>query len=114
MVGEIISAIVVGIIAGYLARLLVPGKQDIGFVMTVLIGVGGAVVGYFIFAELLGIGDDDAFDLGGIVGAVIGAVILLLIYVKLIAPRTEPTAATAGAPAPGRDRPRRGGRRRRE
>jgi uncharacterized membrane protein YeaQ/YmgE (transglycosylase-associated protein family) len=99
VVGEIISAIVLGIIAGYLARLLVPGRQDIGFIMTVLLGVGGALVGYFLFAELLGIGDDDKFDLGGLLGAVIGAVILLLIYVKLIAPRTEPAAAAAGPAA---------------
>ena len=102
MVGEIISAIVLGIIAGYLARLLVPGKQDIGFIMTVVLGVGGALVGYFLFAELLGIGDDDKFDLGGLLGAVIGAIILLLIYVKLIAPRTEPAAA---AIEPGADDP---------
>jgi uncharacterized membrane protein YeaQ/YmgE (transglycosylase-associated protein family) len=95
-VGEIIGAIVLGIIAGYLARLLVPGRQDIGFIMTVLLGLAGALVGFFIFTELLGIGDDDKFDLGGWLGAVIGAVILLLIYVKLIAPRTAP--ATAGAP----------------
>jgi uncharacterized membrane protein YeaQ/YmgE (transglycosylase-associated protein family) len=105
MVGEIIGAIVLGIIAGYLARLLVPGRQDIGFIMTVLLGLGGALVGYFIFAELLGIGDDDKFDLGGWLGAVIGAVILLLIYVKLIAPRTGGPGAPATAPAaPGEDR----------
>jgi uncharacterized membrane protein YeaQ/YmgE (transglycosylase-associated protein family) len=112
--GEIISAIVLGIIAGYLARLLVPGRQDIGFIMTVLLGIGGALVGYFLFAELLGIGDDDKFDLGGLLGAVIGAVILLLIYVKLIAPRSEPAAAAAG-PAAGDPVGRRGrrGRRRR-
>ena len=113
MVGEIISAVVLGIIAGYLARLLVPGRQDIGFVMTVLLGIGGAVVGYFIFAELLGIGDDDAFDLGGLVGAVIGAVILLLIYVKFIASRAEPAPATAGAPASEGERRGRRARRRR-
>jgi uncharacterized membrane protein YeaQ/YmgE (transglycosylase-associated protein family) len=105
MVGEIIGAIVLGIIAGYLARLLVPGKQDIGFIMTVLLGLAGALVGYFLFAELLGIGDDDKFDLGGWLGAVIGAFILLLIYVKLIAPRTGGTGAPATAPAaPAEDR----------
>jgi uncharacterized membrane protein YeaQ/YmgE (transglycosylase-associated protein family) len=97
MVGEIIGAIVLGIIAGYLARLLVPGRQDIGFIMTVLLGLAGALVGYFLFTELFGIGDDDKFDLGGWLGAVVGAFILLLIYVKLIAPRTG-SPATAGAP----------------
>jgi uncharacterized membrane protein YeaQ/YmgE (transglycosylase-associated protein family) len=105
MVGEIIGAIILGIIAGYLARLLVPGKQDIGFIMTVLLGLAGALVGYFLFTELLGIGDDDKFDLGGWLGAVVGAFILLLIYVKLIAPRTGGPGAPATAPAaPGADR----------
>jgi uncharacterized membrane protein YeaQ/YmgE (transglycosylase-associated protein family) len=106
--GEIIGAIVLGIIAGYLARLLVPGRQDIGFIMTVVLGIGGALVGYFLFTELLGIGDDDKFDLGGLIGAVVGAIILLLIYMKLFGDRAAaPAEARAG------DRPRRGGRRRR-
>jgi uncharacterized membrane protein YeaQ/YmgE (transglycosylase-associated protein family) len=113
VVGEIIGAVVLGIIAGYLARLLVPGRQDIGFVMTVVLGVAGSVVGYFIFAELLGIGDDDKFDLGGLPGAVIGAVLLLVIYVKFIAPRAEPAAAAAPAGAAPADRRARRGRRRR-
>jgi uncharacterized membrane protein YeaQ/YmgE (transglycosylase-associated protein family) len=115
VVGEIIGAVILGIIAGYLARLLVPGRQDIGFVMTVILGVAGSLVGYFIFAELLGIGDDDKFDLGGLPGAVIGAVILLVIYVKFIAPRTEPAAAApaGGAPADPAGRRARRGRRRR-
>lgn len=110
MIGEIISAIILGIIAGYLARLLVPGRQDIGFIMTVVLGIGGALVGYFLFTALLGIGDDDKFDLGGLIGAVIGAIILLVIYVKVIDRPAAPAAA--GAP-PETDRPRRGGRRRR-
>jgi uncharacterized membrane protein YeaQ/YmgE (transglycosylase-associated protein family) len=109
-IGEILGAIVLGIIAGYLARLLVPGRQDIGFIMTVLLGIGGAIIGYFLFTELLGIGDDDKFDLGGLLGAVIGSIILLLIYVKLIHRPAEPAAVGSGAPAS--DRARRGGRRR--
>ena len=97
VVGEIISAVVLGIIAGYLARLLVPGKQDIGFLMTVALGIGGAVVGYFVFTELLGIGDDDKFDLGGLIGAVIGAIVLLLVYIKFVNPSNdERTPVEAG------------------
>ena len=84
MVGEIIAAIVIGILAGYLARLLLPGRQDLGFVMTVLLGIAGAVVGYFIFAELLGIGDDDKFDLGGLPGAIIGAMLVIWIYERFV------------------------------
>jgi uncharacterized membrane protein YeaQ/YmgE (transglycosylase-associated protein family) len=98
VLGEIIGAIILGIIAGYLARALVPGKQDIGFLMTVLLGIGGAIVGYFLFTELLGIGDDDKFDLGGLIGAVIGSIILLLIYIKFVHPSNAagPPAVEAG------------------
>lgn len=98
MIGEIIGAIILGIIAGYLARLLVPGKQDIGFLMTVALGIGGAIVGYFFFTELLGIGDDDKFDLGGLIGAVIGSIVLLLIYIKFVHPSNAagPAAVEAG------------------
>jgi len=126
VLGEIIGAIVLGIIAGYLARLLVPGRQDIGFLMTVALGIGGAIVGYFLFTELLGIGDDDKFDLGGLIGAVIGSIILLLIYIKFVRPSTDHAATVEPADREGRQRDRdrergartggggRGGRRDRE
>jgi uncharacterized membrane protein YeaQ/YmgE (transglycosylase-associated protein family) len=44
----------------------------------VVLGLAGAIVGYLIFTTLLGIGDDDAFDWGGILSAIIGVVIVLL------------------------------------
>ena len=78
MLGNIIAAIVIGIIAGYLGRLLLPGKDPMGFVGTVIAGIVGALVGYFLFTSLLGIGDNDKFDLGSIVGAIIGTMIVLL------------------------------------
>ncbi len=83
-ISEIIGAIVLGIIAGFLARALLPGKQSMGLVMTMVLGIAGAFVGYLIFTELLGIGDEDKFDLGGLIGAVIGAMILLFIYERTI------------------------------
>jgi uncharacterized membrane protein YeaQ/YmgE (transglycosylase-associated protein family) len=72
-----------GFFAGFLARALMPGKQDIGIIKTILVGIGGAYIGFFLFTELLGIGDSDKFDLGGIVGAVIGGMILLFVVDKL-------------------------------
>ena len=69
MLGMIIAAIVIGIIAGYLGRLLLPGKDPMGFVGTVVAGIIGSLVGFFIFTSVLGIGDNDKFDLGGIIGA---------------------------------------------
>jgi uncharacterized membrane protein YeaQ/YmgE (transglycosylase-associated protein family) len=92
MLGNIIAAILIGIIAGYLGRLLLPGADPMGFVGTVIAGIVGALVGYFIFTGLLGIGDDDKFDLGGIVGSIIGTMIVLLIW-RAIAGRGGGTTA---------------------
>jgi uncharacterized membrane protein YeaQ/YmgE (transglycosylase-associated protein family) len=72
-----IGAIILGIIAGFLGRFLMPGKDRMGFFATVLLGLAGAVVGWLIFTDLLGIGDTQMFDLGGLVGAIIGVMILL-------------------------------------
>jgi uncharacterized membrane protein YeaQ/YmgE (transglycosylase-associated protein family) len=80
MLGNIIAAIFIGIIAGYLGRLLLPGKDPMGFVGTVVAGILGALVGYFVFTSVLGIGDTDKFDLGGIIGSVIGTMIVLAIW----------------------------------
>ena len=88
-----IGAIILGILAGYLARLLMPGKQDMGFFMTALLGIVGALIGFFVFTELLGIGDSEAFDLGGLPGAVIGAVLALFLYERFAGGRHRPVTA---------------------
>ncbi|HEX8119908.1 MAG TPA: GlsB/YeaQ/YmgE family stress response membrane protein [Solirubrobacteraceae bacterium] len=75
-----IGAIILGIVAGFLARALMPGRDPMGFIATVLLGLAGSLVGFFVFTKLLHIGDDDAFDLGGLIGAVIGAMLLLGLY----------------------------------
>ncbi len=81
MLGLIIYLFIVGVIAGYLARLLVPGKDDIGFVRTVVLGIVGSFIGgllgYLIFGEDL---DQGGLQASGIIGSIIGAVIALLIY----------------------------------
>lgn len=84
-----IGAIILGIIAGYLGRLIMPGKQDIGFLATTAFGIIGALVGFLIFTELLGIGDADAFDLGGLPGAVIGVIIVLYLYDRFAGGRSR-------------------------
>ena len=75
-----IGAIILGIVAGFLGRLLMPGRDPMGFLATILLGLAGSVIGFLIFTELLGIGDNEMFDLGGLVGAVIGVMILLALY----------------------------------
>jgi uncharacterized membrane protein YeaQ/YmgE (transglycosylase-associated protein family) len=79
MIGELIAAIVIGIIAGYIGRALLPGPDPMGFVGTVIVGIVGALVGWVIFTYLLGIGDEDKFDLGGIIGAVLGTMLVLVV-----------------------------------
>jgi uncharacterized membrane protein YeaQ/YmgE (transglycosylase-associated protein family) len=75
-----IGAIILGLLAGFIAKALLPGDDPGGFFVTILLGLAGSLIGFFIFTELLGIGDTQAFDLGGLVGAVIGTMLLLLAY----------------------------------
>jgi uncharacterized membrane protein YeaQ/YmgE (transglycosylase-associated protein family) len=75
-----IGAIILGLLAGFIAKMLMPGKDPGGFFVTILLGLAGSLVGFLLFTELLGIGDNEAFDLGGLVGAIIGTMILLWLY----------------------------------
>ncbi len=75
-----VGAIILGILAGFIGKALMPGRDPGGFLATILLGIAGALVGFFIFTELLNIGDTKMFDLGGLVGAVIGAMLLLGLY----------------------------------
>lgn len=85
-----IGAIILGIIAGYLGKFLMPGDdhEPQGFLATTLLGLVGALAGFFVFTELLGIGDNEIFDLGGLVGAVIGVMLVLFLY-RMVASRME-------------------------
>jgi uncharacterized membrane protein YeaQ/YmgE (transglycosylase-associated protein family) len=78
-----IGAIILGILAGYIGRAIMPGNQDFGFFKTTLLGIVGALAGFLIFTEVFGIGDTEAFDLGGLPGAVIGVIIVLFIYDRI-------------------------------
>jgi uncharacterized membrane protein YeaQ/YmgE (transglycosylase-associated protein family) len=76
----VIGALILGLLAGFIGKALMPGDDPGGFFATILLGLVGAALGWVIFTAGLGIGDEDAFDLGGLVGAVIGVMILLGIY----------------------------------
>lgn len=75
----IISWIVFGLIAGAIAKAIHPGRDPGGCIITMLIGIGGAVVGGFI-GTLLGWGRVTGFDLRSFALAVAGAILLLIIY----------------------------------
>jgi uncharacterized membrane protein YeaQ/YmgE (transglycosylase-associated protein family) len=73
----IISWIIWGLIVGAVARLLLPGRQSIGLLWTIALGVLGALIGGFVATGLLGIADYDDFDLGSFLIAVLTSVVLL-------------------------------------
>jgi uncharacterized membrane protein YeaQ/YmgE (transglycosylase-associated protein family) len=75
----ILAWIIFGLIAGAIAKLLMPGRDPGGFIITILIGIAGALVGGFI-GSALGFGDVTGFNFGSFVIAVLGAIILLIIY----------------------------------
>ena len=84
MVGFIIGLLIIGLIAGAVARLLVPGKQEMSIPMTILIGVIGSFVGGFLGALIFGADlDDGFFQASGIIGSIIGAIFVLLIWQKM-------------------------------
>jgi uncharacterized membrane protein YeaQ/YmgE (transglycosylase-associated protein family) len=80
-----IGALILGLVAGFIGRALVPNDAFSGmhgprsWAISIVLGLVGAFVGYLIFTRGLGIGDDDAFDLGGLVSAIIGVVIVLVV-----------------------------------
>jgi uncharacterized membrane protein YeaQ/YmgE (transglycosylase-associated protein family) len=81
MIGFLVYMLVVGIVAGFLARLLVPGRDPMGFWATVLLGIVGSFIGGFLGYLLFGKDfDEGALQASGIIGSIIGAVIALLIY----------------------------------
>ncbi|PVZ10022.1 GlsB/YeaQ/YmgE family stress response membrane protein [Actinomycetospora cinnamomea] len=81
MILTILGWIVFGLIAGFIARALVPGKDDIGILRTILLGIAGSVVGGLVFG-LLTVGIR-GFEPTGWIGSIIGAIIVLVVYNKV-------------------------------
>lgn len=78
----ILTWIIFGLIAGVMAKWIMPGKDNVGFIVTIVLGIAGAVVGGYI-STFFGFGKVDGFNFGSFVVAVIGAVVVLYIYKKL-------------------------------
>jgi uncharacterized membrane protein YeaQ/YmgE (transglycosylase-associated protein family) len=75
---QILGLIAIGIVIGIIARLLLPGRQHIGVLMTVLLGIGGALVGGIV-ASAIGTGDIFELNFVGTILGVIAAVILIAV-----------------------------------
>ena len=75
----IISWIFLGLVAGALAKFIMPGKDPGGIFVTILIGIVGGIVGGFL-GTFIGLGKIQSFDLGGILIATFGAIVTLIIY----------------------------------
>jgi uncharacterized membrane protein YeaQ/YmgE (transglycosylase-associated protein family) len=79
----ILSWILLGLIAGALAKWLMPGKDGGGWIVTILLGIAGAFVGGWV-GSFFGLGTTGGFSLGGIITATAGAFLLLFIYNKVV------------------------------
>jgi uncharacterized membrane protein YeaQ/YmgE (transglycosylase-associated protein family) len=78
---SIIGWIVLGLLAGVIAKRLVPGNESVGVIVTMLLGIGGALLGGFL-ATAFGLGDpiDEFFDLSTWVAAIAGAALILVTW----------------------------------
>jgi uncharacterized membrane protein YeaQ/YmgE (transglycosylase-associated protein family) len=76
----ILAWIILGLIAGAIAKAIMPGRDPGGFIVTALIGIVGAVIGGFVGNLLFGIGGVSGVDIRSILIAVVGALLLLWIY----------------------------------
>ncbi|TCO18011.1 hypothetical protein EV652_11632 [Kribbella steppae] len=90
-----IGALLLGLVCGVLARMLVPGDAfrhmsgPKSWLVSIGLGLLGALLGYLIFTLGLGIGDTDIFDWGGLVGALIGTIIVVPIATMILRRRSH-------------------------
>ena len=89
MLGFIISQLVIGLVAGALARLLVPGRQHMSIGMTIILGIIGSFVGGFLGYLIFHKDASEGFlQPAGIIGAIIGAILVLLVWIRVGENRT--------------------------
>lgn len=94
--GAIIGWIVFGLIAGAIAKLIMPGRDPGGIIVTMLLGIAGALVGGFIGRALWGGAGVTGWGFGSFALAIVGAILLLWIYRMLVGRRSGPTAVGGG------------------
>jgi uncharacterized membrane protein YeaQ/YmgE (transglycosylase-associated protein family) len=72
-----------GLVVGAFARLLKPGRQAIGFWFTILLGIGGSILGGLLATKVLHIADSDEFDLGSFFIAVATSIVILVVWERV-------------------------------
>jgi uncharacterized membrane protein YeaQ/YmgE (transglycosylase-associated protein family) len=92
----ILSWIIFGLIAGAVAKLLMPGRDPGGWIVTMLLGIAGAFVGGFIGRAIWGSPGVTGFDLGSFGLAVLGAILLLALYRMIVSRRSTPSTRDQG------------------
>ena len=88
MLSTIIVTVILGAIIGALARLVLPGKQNISTLVTVILGILGALIGSFIYTAISGNDDTKGIDWIALIIGVIVAALLIVGYERLIASRS--------------------------
>jgi uncharacterized membrane protein YeaQ/YmgE (transglycosylase-associated protein family) len=78
----VLSWLILGLIVGIIAKMLMPGKDPGGVIMTIILGIAGAFIGGYISSNL-GLGSLTGFDIRSLGIAVVGSIVLLLIYRRI-------------------------------
>ena len=78
MIGTILAALVAGAIVGPLARFVLPGKQHVSVLLTVVLGAIGSLIGAFIYYKATGVSDTKGIDwISGLIGVVVAAALIV-------------------------------------
>jgi uncharacterized membrane protein YeaQ/YmgE (transglycosylase-associated protein family) len=80
VIGFILWMLLLGLIAGAVARAVVPGDDSMGILGTIVLGIVGSFVGGFLANALFQPGDQEGFGPAGIIGSILGAIVVLLVY----------------------------------
>jgi len=91
IMGHIIGWIIFGLIAGAIAKLIMPGRDPGGFIVTAILGIAGALVGGFIGRALWGSSGVNSWSIGSFALAIAGAILLLMIYRLITKHRVQHT-----------------------
>ncbi|WNG93056.1 GlsB/YeaQ/YmgE family stress response membrane protein [Mycobacterium sp. ITM-2016-00318] len=94
MIGTILSALIVGLIVGALARLIMPGKQNIGVIMTIILGALGSFIGSWLTYQLGYQNSNGGWQVIPFLVGIIVAIILIAVYVGITGRRATRTTRT--------------------